>query len=88
MANCDISLLNLTHNVDLSIECHSTTAVLGVLHGTKLCPLVCLRVVLQQTVAQAVWLVVHPPGLPEEVTGQVQSLEKEEGIESGLRVAH
>lgn len=52
--------LPLTQHVDLPIQHHCTAAVLGELHGPTLLPLVCLGVILEHAIAQAVGLVIWP----------------------------
>lgn len=51
--------LPLTQHVDLAVDHGRAEAVLGVLHGRALPPLVLAGVVLQQLVAQAIGLVLR-----------------------------
>lgn len=49
----------LTHDKNFIIEHNSRAAVLGVLHGGQLSPLVCVWVVLQKAVTETIRIVIH-----------------------------
>lgn len=51
---------SLTYHKDFTVEGNSTAAVFRVLHRAQLRPLVCVRIVLQKGVTQAVRLIVQP----------------------------